>query len=165
MDTEKKMLRIDFSEEDINELNHERFHHPHPRVALKMEVLYLKSLKLSHNEICRIAKVNENTLLSYLRAYKKGGVEKLKELSFYRPQSKLLDYKGSIENYFRENPPSTTKEAQSRIEELTGIKRGLTQTRTFMKKIGLKQIKVGTIPSKAMTDEKKKNKKNIYQRS
>jgi hypothetical protein len=45
-----------------------------------------------------------------------------------------LEYKSSIENYFKENPPSTTKEAKAKIEELTGIKRGLTQTRTFMKK-------------------------------
>jgi hypothetical protein len=37
------MLRIDFMEEDIDRLHYERYHHPHPLVQKKMEVLYLKS--------------------------------------------------------------------------------------------------------------------------
>jgi hypothetical protein len=36
------MLKIEFSEIDVNALDYERYHHPHPRVQRKMEVVYLK---------------------------------------------------------------------------------------------------------------------------
>jgi hypothetical protein len=33
------MLRIDFRQEDVDKLHHERYHHPHPLVQKKMEAL------------------------------------------------------------------------------------------------------------------------------
>ncbi len=41
------MIYINFSQEEINQLNYERYHYPHPLVQKRMEVLYLKSQKLS----------------------------------------------------------------------------------------------------------------------
>jgi hypothetical protein len=35
------MIRTEFSEEEMKKLNHERYHHSHPQVQKKMEVLYL----------------------------------------------------------------------------------------------------------------------------
>ena len=37
------MLPINFSEADQRALLYERFHHPHPRVQIKIEALWLKS--------------------------------------------------------------------------------------------------------------------------
>jgi hypothetical protein len=37
------MLKIESSEADVKALQHERYHHPHPLVQRKMEVIYLKS--------------------------------------------------------------------------------------------------------------------------
>jgi len=37
------MLQIAFTEIEKAKLKHERFHHPHPRVQQKMEMLWLKS--------------------------------------------------------------------------------------------------------------------------
>ena len=37
------MLRLTFTDAEKRALKHERFHHPHPRVRRKMEVLWLKS--------------------------------------------------------------------------------------------------------------------------
>jgi hypothetical protein len=34
------MIKIEFTDQQIKELHFERFNHPHPRVQLKMEVLY-----------------------------------------------------------------------------------------------------------------------------
>ena len=119
-----------------------------------MEVLYLKSLdrKLPHELISDIANVSQNTMLSYFIDYQTGGIEKLKEVKFYRPQSKLEEHKQTIEQYFLENPPASLSEASAKIEELTGIKRGLTQTAKFIKKLGMKLRKVGSIPGKAITE-------------
>jgi hypothetical protein len=82
------MIKINLSTKEKKQLEYERYHHPHPHVMKKMEVLYLKSMnKLSHELICEIAQVSPNTLRSYLKEYKEGGVEKLKEVNFYRPKS------------------------------------------------------------------------------
>lgn len=68
------------------------------------------------------------------RLYAEGGLEKLKEVNFYRPESELQAHLTSLEAYFQANPPATVKEAQSEIESLTGIKRSETQVRDFLKK-------------------------------
>jgi hypothetical protein len=48
------MLRLTFSEEDIKELDYQRYHHPHPRVQRKMEALLLKAKGLPHHQIARL---------------------------------------------------------------------------------------------------------------
>jgi hypothetical protein len=59
------MIQIQFSVEEIEKLNFERYNHPHPKVQKKMEALYLKSQALPHNEICRLCHISESTLTIY----------------------------------------------------------------------------------------------------
>jgi transposase len=151
------MIRINFSEEDIKILQYERFHHPHPHVMRKMEVLFLKSLGLTHAMISMIVGVSPNTMRAYFKEYLEGGIEKVKELNFYRPQSLLAGISSSIESYLEAHPPLSISQAAGMIEELTGIKRGITQTRKFLKSLGYSFRKVGAIPAKAITEEKKTN--------
>ena len=131
------MIRIEFTEEEKQALHHERFHHPHPRVKQKMEALWLKSQGLTHQEIRRLTCISKPTLCAYLKDYQEGGIEKLKEVNFYRPTSELAEYTSTIETYFRENPPATVKEATAKIEDLTGIKRSETQVRQFLSTLGI----------------------------
>ena len=90
------MINIEFTEEEKNLLYYERFNHPHPRVQLKMEVLWLKSQNLPHKTICQLAKISENTLISYLEDYLEGGIDKLKEIHFYRPKIELESQRTTI---------------------------------------------------------------------
>jgi transposase len=126
--------RLEFSSEIQEVLNYERYHHPVPLVQRRMEVLWLKSHDLPHALIAELGGVSENTMREYFRLYQEGGVEKLKEVTFYRPESKHQAHITSLEAYFRDNPPASIKEAQSEIEALTGIKRSETQVREFLKK-------------------------------
>ncbi len=151
------MIHIEITKEDIEKLDYERY--PHPRVQLKMEVLWLKSQEAAHKDICLLANICKTTLCSYLRQYKEGGVEALKKTNFYRPRSKLEGYKTTIEEYFRKNPPASLKEAAARIEELTGIKRDPSRIGKFFKRIGMKYRKVGTIPAKADVEEQERFKR------
>lgn len=150
---EVTMIKIEFTEEEIKALNHERYHHPHPRVQRKIEALWLKSQGEKHKRIAQLTGVSINVVTQYFKEYKGGGIEKVKELNFYRPQSNLVEHQQTIENYFRDHPPATIKEAMSVIEKLTGIKRSEKQVNKFLKKIGLKRRKVGMVPSKADIDE------------
>lgn len=153
------MIQIEFSAEDIKAFNYERYHHPHPKVQEKMEGLWLKSHGLPNKQIAKLTDVSPNTITTYLHQYEEGGIEKLKEVNFNQPKSELVNHKATIEAYFKEHPPATMKEAMSKIEELTGIKRSEQQVRQFLKSIGIKRRKVGTIPSKADPDEQELYKK------
>jgi transposase len=140
------MMQREFTEEEKQALHYERFHHPHPRVPQKMEVVWLKSQGLPPHEIARLAGVCENTVRTYLQEYQDGSLERLKQLNFYRPQSELVQHQATLEAAFREQPPATINEAVRRIEQLTGIKRSPTQVRQFLKKMGLRCRKVGCDP-------------------
>ena len=150
------MLTIDFTPQDVDALHHERFHHPHPRVQLKMEAVYLKSQGLAHRDICRLARISENTLRSYLRQYQEGGVERLKRTDWAGTESELGEHRETMEDHFRDHPPRSIAEAAAEIERITGIRRGPTQVRQFLKGMGLKFRKLGMIPAKADADEQAK---------
>ena len=146
------MITIEFTEAEKQALHYQRFHHPHPRVQKKMEALWLKSQKLPHREITKLTGIAANTLRSYLRDYQSGGIEKLKEINFYRPQSELVSHTQTLEAYFRKSPPASINEAIAQIESLTSIKRSPTQVRKFLKSQGMRCLKVGVIPSFADPD-------------
>jgi transposase len=147
------MIRIDFSEQDINKLKQLRYDDPHPRVRKRMDVLWLKSQGLPHREICRLTGVSSNTLREYLRLFQSGGVEKLAEINFYAPTSELEQHRHQLEAYFRKHPPATINEAMAKIEELTGIKRSPGAVGRFLNSLGMRPRKVGAIPSKANPEE------------
>jgi hypothetical protein len=150
------MIRMEFSADDIMALKHERFCHPDTRVQRRMEVLLLKAHGLPHDQIQNISGTCGNSMRRYFRIYQDGGIEKLKQMNYYRPQSELTHYKGTLEGHFHAHPVASIPEAIVRIEELTGIRRGPTQTRKFLKSTGMRRLKVGTIPSKADPDEQER---------
>jgi transposase len=142
-------MQLEFNATERKELEYERYHHPHPRVQRKMEVVWLKSLGKDVPEISEIANVSIPTVYRYLASYRAGGIEQLKELTFYQPQSAFVEHKPKIEAYFLEHPPATMKEAAHQLEALTGIKRSEPQVSQFLKSLGIKRRKVGMIPAKA----------------
>ncbi len=148
------MIKIDFTQERINALYYERYHHPHPKVQNKMEAIYLKSQGTTHKDICRLCQISKTTLAVYLKQYQEGGIDHLKKLGYKGQPSELQEHATTLEEYFRKHPPRTVAEAQAIIEKLTGIKRSPTQVRAFMKQLGLSCRKVGQIPAKATTPEK-----------
>ena len=110
------MTRVEFTEEEIEKLRYESFHHPHPCVQLKMEALLLKSQGVPHWQICNILAITENTLRAYVQAYLEGGVEKLKELNFPCPQSELAAHAETLEGYFRQHPPAGSKRRWQKLK-------------------------------------------------
>jgi transposase len=154
------MIEITFSKEDIKALRHSRYHHPHPRVQQRMEAVLLKSQGLHRQQIEQVAGISSNTLRTYIKMYKKGGIEGLKQINFYRPQSDLASHKDTLEEYFRKHPFPTIAEARAKIKELTGIERSPTQVRTFLKSIGIALRKVGVVPAKADIEKQEEFKNN-----
>ena len=141
------MRLIIFTAEERSALAHDRFHHPDPRVQRKMEVLWLKSHGLSHDEIAAYADVSRRTVQRYLDEYLEGGLARLRRSSQRQTKGALAEYQDSLEEYFQKHPVRSTKQAQAIIERQTGIRRGLTQVHRFLKDhLGLRWRKTGAIP-------------------
>lgn len=143
------MLHINFTDEEIDTLYYERYHYPDPMVQKKFEVLWLKSQHLAHETIAQLAGVCSRTVQRYLNEYLEGGVERLKQNNYIGAPSELNQHAQTLKDYFAKNPPSTVAHARKAIEELTGLRRSLTQVREFLKRLGMKRRKVGSAPGKA----------------
>jgi transposase len=141
------MRTFTFSAEDRQDLAHDRYHHPDPRVQRKMEVLWLKSHGLSHDDIATYADVSRRSVQRYLDEYLEGGLPHLRRCPGHHPRSALVEHETSLEEYFQAHPPHSTKQARAIIEQRTGVRRGLSQVRHFLKdQLGLRWRKVGAIP-------------------
>jgi transposase len=123
-----------FSPEVLAAIRHERYHHPHPRVQRKMEVLGCKSQGLTHDDIANFADVSPRSVQRYLDEFSQGGLERIRRLAWQGKHCVLDEHQQSLEDYFLEHPPRSARQAQQAIERLTGIRRGLSQVRVFLKK-------------------------------
>ena len=141
------MRIITFSAEDRKALAHDRYHHPDPRVQRRMEVLWLKSHGLGHDQIAAYADVSRRTVQRYLDQYLEGGLPRLRRRQWQHPHSALADHQDSLEDYFLKHPVRSAKQARALIEQQTGVRRGLSQVRHFLKhRLGLRWRKTGAIP-------------------
>jgi transposase len=92
---------------------------------------------ISHTEIQSNCGVALSTLRRYRYCLESGDIESLFLVAERKRQhSELDDYEEKIMTSFDENPPKTLREAQTRIEDMTGLKRSLTRLRAWLKKRG-----------------------------
>jgi transposase len=140
-----------FTASDRAALEAERYLHPHPKVQRKLEAVYLKSLELPHHLICRICQISKPTLVRYLRAFEQEGLNGLKQLGYEGRPNRLQPHAASLAQHFRQNPPATCAQAQAVIAAQTGVRRGLTQVRAFLRRLKMKYRKTGFVPGMADT--------------
>ena len=141
------MRSITFTADDRRALAHYRYQHPDPRVQRKVEVLWLKSHGLAHDRIAAYADVSLRTVQRYLDEYLEGGLGRLCRGRGHRPRGALVAHEVSLEEHFEAHPIRSVKQARAVIEQRTGIRRGLTQVRHFLKdRLGLRWRQTGAIP-------------------
>lgn len=143
------MIRIEYKQQEIEQLEKERWQHTDPRVQRRLHALYYKAIGYPHQEIMRLVGVSAKTLRTFLRLYEQGGIEALKVLHYPQPVSALAAHQATIESEFRENPAKSMQEAVRRIKDKTGVERSRFQVSRYLKKIGMSRLKVGQIPDKA----------------
>ena len=156
------MLKITFSEAERAALRYWRFHHPAPRVQVRMEALYLRSQGVATRDILRLCGISKASFHRYLSAYVTGGIEQLRHIEARRPRSALHHHHTTIEGDFQRCPPATVAEAAARIEALTGIARKPTQVRQFLRALGMRPRKVGMLPAKADVEAQEAFKKTAW---
>ena len=127
---------IALSESDQAIVSAERDWHPDPIVRRKMLVLWSTHCGVTRVQTAAVAGLGRATVQRYLAAYRTGGLDGLRQWGVTGPVSALAAFAERIRNDLTATPVRTTAEAIERIAELTGLRRGLTQTRTFLAGLG-----------------------------
>ena len=141
------MRRFEFSDEELEIIKRERFHHPDPNVQQRMEILWLKANRETHQRIAELAGVSLRTVHRVLSLFWKGRLEAVRRFHWSKPRSALDPYRETLEEEFRQRPPHTVAEACDRIEAITGIRRKESQVRKFLRDVlGLRWRKAAAIP-------------------
>jgi transposase len=144
---ELRMRRFEFTEEERNTINHERYHHPDPNVQRRMEILWLKAMGETHQRIAELSGTSRRTVQRVLDLFWEGRLNAVRQFHWHQPTSALDPHRQTLEAEFRERPPHTVSEACDRIEKITGIRRKESQVRQFLREtLGLHWRKVAAIP-------------------
>ena len=137
---------INLSDAEQSVVATERYSHPELPVRRKMLVLWSVHSGLTQVQAGKVASVGRATVQRYLTAYRNGGLEGLRRWNVVGPVSALADYAEEIKASLNETPVRTIAEAADRIEQLTGLNRGLTQTRVFLKDLGFQWQRTRAVP-------------------
>lgn len=124
----------------------DRDRHPDPVVRRKMLVLWAVHLGHPRAEAARLASVGVATAERYVLAYRDGGLDGLRRCDRHVPTSALADHAEAIRASLTERPVRTVAEAADRIRQLTGLERGLTQTRVFLAGLGFTWQRTRAVP-------------------
>ena len=124
----------------------ERDSHPDPVVRRKMLVLWSTHCGVTRVKTAAVAGVGRATAQRYLATYRAGGLDQLRQWGVTGPVSDLAAFADLIKNDLTATPVRTTAEACNRIEALTGMRRGLTQTRTFLAGLGFQWQRTRAVP-------------------
>jgi transposase len=139
-------LRIQLTEEQQRIVDEERSSHPNLRVREKMLVIWLLHSGLTRQKAAEIVGVGRATVQRYVVAFREGGLDGLRRSNVNRPVSEMAAYRDLIRQSFEERPACTVAEAGERIFQLTGLRRGPSQVRKFLKDLGMKWQCVRAIP-------------------
>lgn len=139
-------LRVRLTEEEQRIVNEERTSHPNERIRERMLVLWLLHSGVTRQKAAEIVGVGRATVQRSVAAYRDGGLDGLRRWDPNRPESEMAAYRALIRESFEKQPVHTVAEACQRIFQLTGLRRGPSQVRKFLKGLGLKFQRVRVIP-------------------
>ena len=139
-------LRIQLTEEQQRIVDEERSSHPSLRIREKMLVLWLLHNGVTRKKAAEIVGVGRATVQRYVVAFREGGLDGLRRSNLNRPVSEMVAYRELIRESFENQPARTVAEAAERIFQLTGLRRGLSQVRKFLRDLGLTWQCIHAIP-------------------
>ena len=139
-------FRVQLADQEYRIVNEERLSHPNERIRERMLVILLLHNGVTREKAGAIVGVGRATVQRYVAAFRDGGLDGLRRWEPNRPQSEMAAYREVIRESFEKEPVRTVAEACDRIFQLTGLRRGPSQVRKFLKDMGLKFLRVRPIP-------------------
>jgi len=76
------MIHITCDAEKLEELRYEHFHHPHPRVQMKMAAVHMTVVGIGRDQVAAVLGCTTETVTTYLKPYQQGGVDALRRLKW-----------------------------------------------------------------------------------
>lgn len=140
------MRQITLPDADVQAVAYERYHHPDPRVQRRLEVLWLLHHSERRRRVAALAGCSLSSVQRTLAEYHAGGLQALRRPPARPASSDLDSHRQALEELFAKQPPRSVKEARALIERHIGVRRGLTQVRRFLHRIGLKPRQAAAIP-------------------
>lgn len=129
------MYSPNISKADIQQAKYLKKYDNSPLIRQRMQVIYLRGIGMKPGACAQAAGVHRNSVTRWVKVYMESGLEQLQQHAAYRPQSNLVIHRGKIKEDFERHAPRSIKEACHRIHQLTGLKRGPTQVRHFIKRV------------------------------
>jgi transposase len=139
-------LRVQLTDEEQEIVNEERVSHPNERIRERMLVLWLLHKGMTRQKAAAIAGVGRATVQRFVAAFRDRGLDGLRRWDPNRPESEMAAFRELIRESFEKHPVRTVAEAGERIFQLTGLRRGPSQVRKFVKGLGLKYQRVRMVP-------------------
>jgi transposase len=139
-------FHVQLTEEEQHIVNEERISHPNERIRERMLVIWLLHNGVTRQKAAAIVGVGRATVQRFVAAFRDGGLDGLRRWDPNRPESELATFRELIRESFRKQPARTVAEAGERIFQLTGLRRGPSQTRKFLRGLGLKFQRVRMVP-------------------
>lgn len=144
------MISLIFSEQELSNIKEAREDSSLPdKIKRKLMCLCMHQQQVSHGVIAKVLHISNNTVTSYLKEYRDGGIAATLEDRSYRPSSCLEPFLDCVKCSFLVWPPQDVSDAIRRITLLTGVILSESQIRKSLHKMGFKYRKTGVIPGKA----------------
>jgi len=137
---------VRLTQEEERVVNEERSSHPNHRIREKLLVVWLLHNGLTRQQAATVVGGGRATVQRYVAAFRERGIDGLRQWNPNRPVSEMAAYRELIRESFEKQPARTVAEACERIFQLTGLRRGPSQVRKFLKDLGLKFQRVRMIP-------------------
>ena len=143
------MIEIHLTDQEIQDLNEAIDDPSHSeKTKIKFLVIRMRHEGAKTGFISKCLNLHSNTITNYLNEFQAGKLPATLENRYYKPTSSLEPFLPCIRCSFLAYPVADAKQAVERIHKLTGIRLSESQSRRFMKSLGLKLRKTAPVPGK-----------------
>jgi len=133
--------------EDRQQVEQLRYGHPDPHCQERCWLLWLLEHDLPNAQAENLVGVSRTTAWRWRQTYQAEGLSGLLTRAVPARTAALLPQAQTLAADFHQHPPHTVAEAAERIEQRTGIRRGLTQVRWFLRHtLGLRWRRAAAVP-------------------
>lgn len=141
--------------EEVRELQYMRYRHPCPAVQRRAETVLLATHRIAYGTIAKVLGVHANTIANTLALFRSGGAAGLAKWRESDPDSELAPFDKLMREQWAQHPPRTIKEAAAQLKAVTGATRRMTAVRDFLKRLGFKRRKAGSVPGKSDPEKRR----------
>ncbi len=135
------------SEADLEQARYHQIHSAHHVIRQRMHYLILRAQGFGPGQCAKILGIHPNTATHWAKCYLAEGLAGLLRYAPCRPASALIQHRSELCAAFTSEPPRSIAQAAQVIAQRTGLRRGLTQTRRFIKHtLGMKCRRFRCLP-------------------